>query len=64
MPYLTFLDYTTLESTGKNIEAKLEEKDRELAYLRERDSIKEDTINNLSDKLVALTSRLKELGIV
>ena len=64
MPYLTFLDYTTLESTGKNIESKLEEKDRELAYLRERDSIKEDTINNLSDKLVALTSRLKELGIV
>ena len=64
MPYLTFLDYTTLESTGKNIEAKLEEKDRELAYLRERDSIKEDTINNLCDKLVALTSRLKELGIV
>jgi hypothetical protein len=26
MPYLTFLDYTSLENTGKNIEAKLDEK--------------------------------------
>lgn len=64
MKYLTFLDYTTLENTGKNIESKLEEKDREIAYLRDRDSIKEDTISNLSDKLVALTTRLQELGIV
>jgi hypothetical protein len=36
MKYLTFLDYTTLEATGKNIEAKLSEKDREIAGLREK----------------------------
>lgn len=65
MKYLTFLDYTYLESTGKNIEAKLEEKDREIVYLsnkiKERDEINADTINNLSDKLMDITSRLNKL---
>ena len=32
MKYLTFLDYTTLESTGKNIELKLLEKEKEIGY--------------------------------
>ncbi len=36
MKYLTFLDYTTLQATGKSIEAKLSEKDREIAGLKER----------------------------
>jgi integrase len=36
MKYLTFLDYTTLEVTGKNIEAKLSEKDREIAGLKQK----------------------------
>jgi hypothetical protein len=36
MKYLTFLDYTTLESTGKNIEAKLSEKDKEVQLLKEQ----------------------------
>jgi integrase len=36
MKYLTFLDYTTLEATGKSIEAKLSEKDREIAGLKEK----------------------------
>ena len=34
MKYLTFLDYETLETTGKNIEAKLSEKDKELDALK------------------------------
>jgi integrase len=34
MPYLTFLDYSTLEATGKNIETKLEEKDKEIQFLK------------------------------
>ncbi|MGH9982393.1 MAG: tyrosine-type recombinase/integrase [Nitrososphaeraceae archaeon] len=34
--YLTFLDYATLEATGKNIEAKLSEKDREIYSIKER----------------------------
>jgi hypothetical protein len=34
MKYLTFLDYSELETTGKNIEAKLEEKDRDSIFER------------------------------
>src|ERR671914_490819 len=36
MKYLTFLDYTTLELTGKNIEAKMQEKDKEIQDLRQK----------------------------
>ncbi len=36
MKYLTFLDYTTLEARGKSIEANLQEKDREIAWLKEK----------------------------
>ena len=34
MKYLTFLDYSALEATGKNIEAKLKEKDSEMQAMR------------------------------
>ena len=33
---LTFLDYTTLEATGKSIEANLRQKDSEIAGLKEK----------------------------
>jgi integrase len=36
MKYLTFLDYTTWEARGKSIEANLQEKDREIAGLKEK----------------------------
>jgi integrase len=36
MKYLTFLDYTTLEARGKSIEAKLQEKDREMNAMKEK----------------------------
>ena len=36
MRYLTFLDYTTFEITGKNIESKLQEKDIEIKAMREK----------------------------
>jgi hypothetical protein len=36
MKYLTFLDYTTLEAAGKNIEANLRQKDSEIAGLKEK----------------------------
>jgi len=36
MKYLTFLDYTTLEARGKSIETNLQEKDREIAGLKEK----------------------------
>jgi hypothetical protein len=36
MKYLTFLDYTTLEATGRSIEAKLQEKDKEIYSIKEK----------------------------
>jgi integrase len=61
MKYLTFLDYSHLEARGKNVEAKLEEKDREITYLRDRDTDKEDTIKHLSDLYFELLREVKEL---
>ena len=61
MRYLTFLDYTSLENTGKNIELRLEEKDRELAYLRDRDRVKEETLSSMADQLMKLTYEVQEL---
>ncbi len=70
MKYLTFLDYSTLESTGKNIEAKLEDKDREIAYLRERDLKHELEMKAMNERLERLDRAVnkidkleKELGI-
>jgi hypothetical protein len=61
MKYLTFLDYSTLETTGKNIEAKLSEKEREIQLLRQRDSMKTDAIASLSDKMQELMLKVQEL---
>jgi integrase len=61
MKYLTFLDYTTLETTGKNIDAKLSEKEKEIQLLRQRDSVNTDAIANLSDQLMKLMVEVKEL---
>ena len=36
MKSLTFLDYATLDSVGKSIEAKLSEKDQEIQAIKEK----------------------------
>jgi len=36
MKFLTFLDYTALEARGKNIEAKMSEKDKEMQAMKEK----------------------------
>jgi hypothetical protein len=59
MKYLTFLDYTTLEATGKNIDAKLSEKEKEIQLLRQRDSVNTDA--NLSDQVMKLMTEVQEL---
>ena len=59
--YLTFLDYTTLEATGKNIEAKLSEREREIQLLRQRDSMNTDAIANLSDKMMKMMQEIELL---
>ena len=61
MNYLTFLDYTTLEATGNNIETKLSEKEKEIQMLRQRDSINTDAIANLSDQVMKLMVEMQEL---
>jgi integrase len=61
MKYLTFLDYSALESTGKNIEAKLSEKEQEINLLRRRDSENTDAIANLSDQVMKLMAEVQEL---
>ena len=61
MKYLTFLDYTTLESTGKNIESKLSEKEKEIQLLRQRDSVNTDAIANLSDQVMKLMVEVQQL---
>ena len=67
MKYLTFLDYTTLESTGKNIELKLEEKEKEINYLRERDlkhEIEMKEMNQRMDKIFSLIQANPKLASV
>ena len=51
MKYLTFLDYSTLDATGKNIESKLDEKENEIKLLRQKDAMNTDAISALSDQL-------------
>jgi integrase len=61
MKYLTFLDYTTLEATGKSIEANLQEKEREIEELRHNDKVKEDALATLSDQVMKLMVEVQEL---
>lgn len=51
MKYLTFLDYSILEATGKNIESMLSEKEQEIQALRQKDGMNTDAISALSDQL-------------
>jgi integrase len=61
MKYLTFLDYTTLVNTGKNIEAKLEEKDKEIQLLKQHESYNGDAIATLSDQVTKLIEEVENL---
>jgi hypothetical protein len=58
---LTFLDYATFEATGKNIDAKLSEKEKEIQLLRQRDSVNIDAIANLSDQVMTLMTEVQQL---
>jgi integrase len=61
MKYLTFLDYTMIEATGKNIEAKLSEKEKEIESLRQRDLVNTDAIAGLSDQLARVMQEIEIL---
>lgn len=59
MNYLTFLDYSTLEATGKNIESNLTEKEKEIQLLRQRDSMNTDAIAGLSDQMTKMMQEIE-----
>jgi integrase len=61
MKYLTFLDYSTLEATGKNIESKLSEKEKEIHLLRQHNSMNTDAVATLSDQVMKLMVEVQEL---
>lgn len=60
-PYLTFLNIHQLERQGADIKSKVEELEDLNSSLRERDKVKDDAIAQLSDQLVALTTRMQEI---
>ena len=61
MKYLTFLDYSTLETTGKNIEAKLNEKENEIQYLRQRDLAHDMEMKAMNQQMERLESAFSKL---
>jgi hypothetical protein len=70
MPFLTFLDYGALENTSKGIISKLEQKNKEIAFLRERDLKRELEMKEMNERIARLDAvvnnidRLeKKLGI-
>jgi hypothetical protein len=60
-PYLTFLNVHQLERQGADIQTKVEELEDLNQSLRQRDKVKDDAIAQLSDQLVAITTRLQEV---
>ena len=60
-PYLTFLNIHQLERQGADILSKVNELEEVNQSLRERDKSKDDAITMLSDQLLTITERLKEL---
>ena len=60
-PYLTFLNIHQLERQGADIQTKVEELEDLNQSLRNRDKMKDDAISQLSDQLVALTTRMQDL---
>jgi hypothetical protein len=60
-PYLTFLNIHQLERQGADIQTKVEELEVLNQSLRQRDKVKDDAIAQLSDQLVSLSARLREI---
>jgi len=68
MKYLTYLDYQILENTSKNVEAKLDEKDKEMQdlkdhYEREMTEMRAHMENRL-DQIMSLIRKNPKLAQV
>jgi hypothetical protein len=59
--YLTFLNVHQLERQGADIQTKVEELEELNQSQIQRDKVKDDAIAQLSDQLVYLSSRLREI---
>ena len=53
--------FSKLERQGADIQTKVEELEEVNQSLRQHDKVKDDAISQLSDQLMALTTRLQEL---
>ena len=60
-PYLTFLDFATLERKGSDTQTRVEELEATNQMLRQKDSMNADAIANLSDKMQELMTKVYEL---
>jgi hypothetical protein len=60
-PFLTFLNSHQLERQEADIQTKVEELEDLNQSLRNHDKMKDDDITQLSDQLMALTTRMQEL---
>jgi integrase len=60
-PYLTYLNIHQLERQGADIQTKVEELEELNQSLRSHDKMKDDAIAQLSDQLLAISTRLQEL---
>src|SRR5215467_1851917 len=60
-PYLTFLNIPQLERQGADIQTKVEELEMVNRSLRNHDKLKDDAIAQLSDQLMAFSTRLQEI---
>ena len=58
---MTFLNLPQLERQGADIQTKVEELEELNQSLRNRDKVKDDAIAQLSDQLIALSTRLQEV---
>lgn len=64
MKYLTYLDYSKLESAGRSVEAQLDESQRELTALRKRDADNVDRIAKLEENQQMLLQSLIKAGLL
>jgi hypothetical protein len=62
MPYLTFTDYSALESYGKSIEDKLEQKDSEILNLNSRIEALKDKQTERDEGIEMLAKLVMDMG--
>jgi integrase len=60
-PYLTFLNIHQLERQGADIQSKVDELEELNQSLRNHDKMKDDAIAQLSDQVMALTTKMQEI---